>query len=194
MADVYTEGVCHDGAAILRNGERLTITEILAALNAATPPADAALAERIDALEAVELLRGMVDANAAKWDMPHDEFCTEYMAWSKNRARAFLAKIDAEKGEASSKIDQPSYTMGWNDCVQQIGNDYMPGIRYTAEYLRERVSVMRIKGIPIASVDIADMLATEVERLVPFGTSGFGDASMNDTAMLAASGRQDGAR
>jgi len=48
MADTYTEGVCHDGAAILRNGERMTITEILAALNAATPPADAALADALD--------------------------------------------------------------------------------------------------------------------------------------------------
>jgi hypothetical protein len=45
MADTYTEGVCHDGAAILRNGERMTITEILAALNAPTPPADAAMAD-----------------------------------------------------------------------------------------------------------------------------------------------------
>lgn len=55
--------------------------------------------------EAVETLRGMVDANAAKWDMPHDEFCTEYMAWSKNRARAFLAKIDAAEGEDSTVPD-----------------------------------------------------------------------------------------
>ena len=51
MADTYTEGVCHDGAAILRNGERMTIAEILAALNATTtPPADAALADSIDSL------------------------------------------------------------------------------------------------------------------------------------------------
>jgi len=30
---VYTEGVCEDGAAILRNGEMIPISEILAALN-----------------------------------------------------------------------------------------------------------------------------------------------------------------
>lgn len=33
MDAVYTEGVCDDGAAILRDGERMTISEILAELN-----------------------------------------------------------------------------------------------------------------------------------------------------------------
>ena len=62
MADTYTEGVCHDGAAILRNGERMTIAEILAALNATTtPPADAALAD--DAL-----CESLIEASDMRWN------------------------------------------------------------------------------------------------------------------------------
>ena len=59
--------------------------------------------------EAVDTLRGMVNANAAAWDMPHDEFCTEYMAWSKNRSRAFLAKIDAMPAGDVLRVDEKRY-------------------------------------------------------------------------------------
>jgi hypothetical protein len=34
----YTEGICGDGAAILRDGVMMTISEVLAALNAAPAP------------------------------------------------------------------------------------------------------------------------------------------------------------
>ena len=33
----YTEGICNNGAAILDNGERITVTEILNRLNSANP-------------------------------------------------------------------------------------------------------------------------------------------------------------
>jgi hypothetical protein len=35
--DVYTEGVCGDGAAILKNGQRMTISDVLDVLNATDP-------------------------------------------------------------------------------------------------------------------------------------------------------------
>jgi len=117
--------------------------------------------------EAVETLRGMVDANAAKWDMPHDEFCTEYMAWSKNRARAFLAKIDAEKGDGRAESEFQVISGDEEDaCIEAATSGprdvaLREAMRYAHQYAEDG---------PVKVVELVTV------------------------AMLPASGRQDGAR
>lgn len=210
----YTEAIQGDNVVILCDGIPMGVGEILAALNAAAPPADAALADELDALaekqyaafgvtKTPDLLRKAAAALRARQEVavptpiytqtellreavellrPFAELAQDHqklrgdndplfginkatvLHGDVRKARAFLAKIDAAKGEESefqviSGADEDACIEAATSGPRDVA--LREAMRYAHQYAEDG---------PVKVVELVTV------------------------AMLAASGRQDGAR
>ncbi|HEP0988258.1 TPA: hypothetical protein QIX85_000297 [Serratia marcescens] len=116
----YTEGLCGDGAAILRDGVPMSVSEILAALNAADnreaqPVAWLAIYHGEIYDEAISITRSVVEAQADRfgWESALTEIIALYRHATPAPANAQAAGYFVRH---RSTWDNPSLWSMWTEC------------------------------------------------------------------------------